>query len=78
MTGQHAEDWHDWDAERKRFKRRDTQGLDADVEALRQHIAKLWEVAPKDKAGLPVGIAWRVIHNLREDLSRIEQYLRRL
>lgn len=64
-----AADWKAWNEERQRYREYDTQGFDADIEALETHIRKLREVAPKDKAGWPEGHALSVIDHLEEDLK---------
>jgi len=70
MSFPNSEDWRGWNEERLRYREYDTQGFDADIEALEAHIRKLKEVAPKDKAGWPSGHALSVIDKLLVDLAR--------
>ena len=48
MPGITKADWQPWHDEIKRFKARETEGLDKDLKALEAHIKKLREICPKD------------------------------
>jgi len=71
-------DWKAWHEERERFKKRDTSGFLADIEALAQHILKLQEVCPRDAAGWPAGTALAALDKLKKDLDRFKRYLDQL
>lgn len=66
------QDWELWEKERTYFKARETEGFTKDFAALEAHIKRLQEVAPKDKAGWPVGQALKVIDQLQRDFHRIQ------
>ncbi|MBA7584442.1 hypothetical protein ES708_26396 [subsurface metagenome] len=69
------DDWKAWDEEKKRFAEREAGGFAADLKALEQHIAKLREVAPKDKAGWPHNIALTYLNQLQMNLDSIKSYV---
>ena len=69
------DDWKAWDEEKKRFANRETQGFTADIKALEQHIAKLREVAPKDKVGYCHTTALSYLSNLQMKLDSIKSYV---
>jgi len=60
-------DWEQWHQERVSFAGRESQGFLADLEALKQHIQKLTEIAPKDKTGWLNGNALLIIDQLTTD-----------
>jgi len=68
MTNQAKIDWTAWNAERREFRDRDSQGFDADCEALEKHIKTLRDVAPKDSAGWMNSRCIVLIERLRRDL----------
>lgn len=72
------EDWEQWNHERANFSGRDTEGFTKDLKALKNHIRKLQEVCPKDKAGWPVGTALKVLDKLRKEHDRLHKYLDQL
>ena len=67
--------WKAWDEEKKRFAKRETEGFAADLKALEQHITKLREVAPKDKAGWPHNTALAYLNQLQMRLDSIKSYV---
>jgi hypothetical protein len=69
------DDWKAWEEEKKRFAKRETGGFTADLKALEQHIAKLREVAPKDKAGWPHNTALAYLNQLQMRLDGIKSYV---
>ncbi len=69
------ENWKAWDEEKKRFAKRETGGFTADLKALEQHITKLREVAPKDKAGWPHNTALAYLNQLQMKLDSIKSYV---
>lgn len=70
MTFNTTEQWKAWNQERERFKNRETQGLQEDIATFRAYIFKLTNIAPKDKAGFPVGHALSIIDDLKKELAR--------
>ncbi|GAI39172.1 unnamed protein product, partial [marine sediment metagenome] len=50
-------------------------GFAADLKALEQHIAKLREVAPKDKAGWLHNTALTYLNQLQTKLDSIKSYV---
>jgi len=69
------DNWKAWDEEKKRFAKRETGGFAADLKALEQHIAKLREVAPKDKAGWLHNTALTDLNQLQMKLDSIKSYV---
>ena len=69
------QDWSDWDKERRRFTKRDTEGFTKDFAALEGHIKKLVEVCPKDKVGFPVTKALIHIDTLRKFQHNVKNFL---
>lgn len=69
------QDWQAWHEERERFVSRDSEGFTQDLKALEQHIKKLTEVSPKDKAERPVVQALNLISELTKDFNRYKNSL---
>ncbi|MBA7607862.1 hypothetical protein ES703_15031 [subsurface metagenome] len=69
------DDWSAWHDEIKRYAKRETEGFTADLKALEQHIAKLREVAPKDKAGWLHNTALTYLNQLQMKLDSIKSYI---
>ena len=67
--------WKAWDEEKKRYAERETGGFVADLKALEQHIARLREVAPKDKAGWLHNTALTYLNQLQMNLDSIKSYV---
>lgn len=65
-----AVDWTAWNLERTRFQELDSQGWEIDIANLVKHIAKLQEVAPKDKAGWMNLHALDAIAKLKDELNK--------
>ena len=61
--------------ERETFAARETRGFTDDLKALKEHILKLQNICPKDKAGWPVGNALSSIRQLQNDYNRFTRYL---
>ncbi len=75
----HTKDkWKLWNEERERFKNCDTMGFIKDLAALKTHIMKLQEYAPKDKANWPAAEALLIIDSLQKDSNRFNRYLDQL
>lgn len=70
---QNKADWAAWHNERYAFAHRETEGFTRDLEALKQHILKLEEVCPKDKANWPAPDALTVLVKLHEDHFRFDR-----
>ncbi len=62
--------WTDWNEERQRFLELETLGWELDIANLEEHIAKLQEIAPKDKAGWLNLNALDAINKLKADLVK--------
>ena len=75
MTVRTKLDWVSWHAERAAFKRRETEGITRDMEALKAHILKLQDLAPKDGTGFPSLSALNVLDTLRRDYDLFQHYL---
>ncbi|MBA7478135.1 hypothetical protein ES707_13556 [subsurface metagenome] len=69
------DNWSAWHDEIKRYAKRETGGFAADLKALEQHIAKLREVAPKDKAGWLHNTALTYLNQLQMKLDGIKSYV---
>ena len=69
------DDWAKWQDEVKAYASRDTQGFSADIKALDEHIGKLWEVCPKDKAGYPHTTSLIYLNRLQQRLDYAKKYL---
>lgn len=63
-------EWKAWNEERQRFLELESQGFETDIANLTQHISKLQEVAPKDKARWMNYHALEVINKLKCDLTK--------
>lgn len=72
------EHWRLWHEERQRFKTRGSTGYLQDILALKTHIMKLQDLAPKDKAGWPVYDALQVIDKLKREYRTYERYLEQM
>ncbi len=68
------ENWEPWHIERIRFQTRKAEGYLVDLKALEIHIKKLINLAPKDKAGWPVGRATILIDALKRDFERYQSW----
>ncbi|MBA7621321.1 hypothetical protein ES703_28681 [subsurface metagenome] len=75
MPRQTKDDWTAWHEEIRRYAQRETQGLSADLKALEQHIAKLREVCPKDRAEYPHLTALIYLNRLQIRLDEVKSYL---
>ena len=69
-----AEEWTEWNEERKRFQDLETQGYAQDITTLEAHIKKLQEVAPKDKAGWMNSNCLYVVGTLTNELKRAKTF----
>lgn len=78
MVRKTKDDWKAWHEERERYANRQTEGLDADLKALEEHIAKLRKLAPKDGAGYPVTTALIYLAELQKELDGAKIYLGRV
>ncbi len=67
--------WQPWYDEIKRFKARETKGLDKDLAALAAHAKKLREICPKDSAGYPGTRALIYLNKLQIHLDGVKSYL---
>ncbi len=67
--------WQPWDDEIKRYRARETEGLDKDLAALEAHIKKLRKICPKDSAGHPLVRALTYLNKLQKRLDGIKSYL---
>ena len=72
------DNWQPWHDEIKRFKSRETEGLDKDLAALEAHIKKLREICPKDSAGYPTIRALTYLNKLQMHLDGVKSYLVRV
>lgn len=69
MSRVNSSDWKAWNQEIESYRHYRSHGLIADMKVLEAHIAKLREVAPKDKAGW---LDWRALYlvdKLENDLA---------
>lgn len=71
-------EWKLWHSERERFLSRDTEGLTKDLSAFKEHILKLQEVCPKDKAGWPVTTALIHLDKLKKEYDKFVSLLSRI
>ncbi|MBA7524408.1 hypothetical protein ES705_16546 [subsurface metagenome] len=72
----HTKDsWQPWHEEIKRFKARETEGLEKDMAALEAHIKKLREICPTDSAGYPTNRALDYLNKLQMSLDGVKSYL---
>ena len=65
--------WVPWNEERQTYGQRESAGFTKDLQALKEHIRKLQEVCPKDKAGWPVAQALDVLDRLKRDYETINR-----
>ena len=75
MTSITKQSWQPWRDEIKRFKARETQGLDKDMAALEAHIKKLRKICPKDSAAYPYITALIYLNRLQIRLDEVKSYL---
>ena len=75
MPRQAKDGWKAWNDEINRYAKRETEGFAADLKALEQHIARLREVAPKDKAGWLHNTALTYLNQLQMKLDSIKSYV---
>ena len=75
MPRQTKDSWQPWHDEIKRFRARETKGLDKDLAALEAHIKKLREICPKDSAGYPTNRALDYLNKLQMRLDGVKSYL---
>ncbi len=75
MAGITKDNWSAWHDEINRYAKRETEGFTADLKALEQHIAKLREVASKDKAGWLHNTALTYLNRLQMKLDSIKSYV---
>ena len=68
------DDWQAWNEERQRYLDLETQGWELDIANLEEHISKLQEVAPKDKAGWMNIHAIDAIDKLKADLIKAKTW----
>ena len=70
--------WKPWREEIQRFAARGSEGFDVDLKALKVHIKKLREVAPRDAGtSVPVIKCLAYLNNLQIRLDAVESYLAR-
>jgi len=70
-----GDNWQPWQDEIKRYKARETEGLDKDLKALIAHIEKLREICPKDSAGSPTILALLYINKQQRLLDEVKVFL---
>ncbi len=69
------DDWKAWNEERQRFRELEPQGFEQDTASLEEHIRRLVEIAPKDKAGWMYGNALDIINLLQKQLNLAKAWM---
>ncbi|MBA7711827.1 hypothetical protein ES703_120793 [subsurface metagenome] len=75
MSRVNSSDWKAYNQEIELYRHYGSQGISADMKALEAHIAKLREVAPKDKAGWLDWRALYMVEKLENDLAAGKAWL---
>ena len=71
-------DWGPWREEIKRYAAQGSAGFDQDLKALKVHIKKLREVAPRDPGtSVPVIKCLAYLNNLQIRVDAVDSYLAR-